>query len=273
MSGNRCSSRSLAPRKSSTTRSKSPEPISVPVAATASARGLGGAARPRRPRSHRRRVRSTPAAAAEAGSSRSAGSTQAASAPRRVTPAARVRQSPVRPEDVWPWTSETWPRRSPPPRAASIVARPVASGARRASPRSGGASACSRRTRSSSSRAALVAGAGRRAALMFRFFFANDVRRSRLCQTLEIVLGVASPGAPATPRPRRRLPGSTCGVRSGIVNRIHNSRPDPTSARASSTCRRTFWARRTWPAALGWRPSRKLRSGTPATPCSRNGTK
>jgi hypothetical protein len=141
------------PAVSSTTTSKSPEPRRVPRAESTLLTGVGGA-----PRSQSRRVRSTPAAEAAAGSRWSPTSTQAPRPPSRVTRATREQTSPVRPEEGGPWTSEIRPRGKPPPRSASIEEIPVGSGeGPRSSPRRGGASAWSRRARRRSWRELLTA--------------------------------------------------------------------------------------------------------------------
>ena len=155
LSGNRRTSQAGIPARSRTTNSKMPEPSSVPTAATALARPRGARGSPR---NHNSRASSTPAAEAEAGSRRSAGSTHAARTPSPVERATRERTSPVRPEEEGPCTSETCPRGMPPCSNASTLDCPVASGARlRPMPRNGGPSARRRRARRISSRAILRA--------------------------------------------------------------------------------------------------------------------
>ena len=77
------------------------------------------------PRTHSTRSRSTPAAAADAGSNRSSASTSPTTSPRAVAAASVANNTLVRPVERAPMSSDTSPRRHPPPSIASSAPRPV----------------------------------------------------------------------------------------------------------------------------------------------------
>ena len=75
---------------------------------------------------HSTRDRSMPASAPVEGSNRSQLSTSATTSPRLVAEASTLHSTVVRPADRSPTISDRWPRRSPPPSAASMASTPVA---------------------------------------------------------------------------------------------------------------------------------------------------